>query len=131
MLGKQRRRDELLGFDEQQTSSRGEVFDKLQALFRQHFETQFEPLVELDPGGDSVGNVEEAFAEDDSGSDWDGISEENKEFIEVIHHSAVPSSKIEVSREELTAFMVWVQPIRGTLSTADQILIEDCKTAIC
>lgn len=106
MLGKRKRRDEVLDLDlDPQSAMKSEATDRLQALFRQHFETNFEPLNNLSPQLGDIEHVEAPTSDSESDSDWDGCSEGERNSVEVVHHSILPSSKAEVPKSELTAFM--------------------------
>ena len=107
MLGKRKRRDEIPN----STDNSGDVLQdgitgRLQTLFRQHFETNFEPIESLDSQLGKKMDTDVSSPDTQSESDWDGCSSEGETAVEVVHHYALQPSKAEVSRAELTTFTV-------------------------
>lgn len=111
-LGKRKRRDHLAEADALAGQSPDdEATAKLQALFRQHFEGTFEPLEAaktLQTNAITVGNE---ASSDSVESDWDGLSQEDSEATQIIHHSKPGASRADVPRDELKTFMVRTTPL--------------------
>lgn len=80
----------------------------LQALFRQHFESRFKPLEGLPSPRLKRSNADEESPEDQSESDWEGLSDvEDGKQVEVVEHTLSTGDKrAEVPKEELKTFMV-------------------------
>lgn len=118
MLGKRKRdtvrvsKKQIESQNEQPSSeSESEALDA-QEIFRRHFEAQFAPLPVVAKKG-KVGKVE-AEEESEEGSegelegesDWDGISEEEDNGVQVVEHTDAQSRMAAMSKEELKSFMV-------------------------
>ena len=76
----------------------------MQDPFRQHFESNFEPLKD-NPQVHHVENTNSSAHDIASDSNWSGFSDD-EDTVEVIQERDLPSIKTESSREELTSFMV-------------------------
>ena len=106
-LGKRKRRVEIdePGLKTDPTSCH-EISDDLHALFRQHFETQFEPL-DNSHLLQSKHNSEEPFIDADrSETDWEGLSDEERTEAHVIQLNGDNRQVEEFSKEEFKSFMV-------------------------
>jgi len=110
--GKRKRKDQLTESDAiTGQSPNDEVIVTLQALFRQHFETSFEPLEvakTLQAKGNTAAND---ISSDDIISGWSGLSEEDDEASQITYHSHPRSSRADIPREELKTFMVRFAPL--------------------
>lgn len=74
-----------------------------QEIFRRHFEAQFAPLPEVL----KVTVVEEEEDEDEEEEDeWDGISDEETDGVQIVQHTNAESRMAAMSKEQLKAFMV-------------------------
>lgn len=105
MLGKRKRREQVFAIesDERLTLDAKES-SQLQALFRQHFETSFEPLDEICYAS---GKQEVVDAESDvTESEWEGISDEEQVKTQIIEFHGSQISKTNTSRDEFKTFMV-------------------------
>ncbi|KAH7360883.1 hypothetical protein BKA65DRAFT_474014 [Rhexocercosporidium sp. MPI-PUGE-AT-0058] len=73
-----------------------------QEIFRRHFEAQFKPLPVM-----KKEIVVERVPEEESGedSDWDGISEDEENGVQVVEHTDAQSRMAAMSKEELKSFM--------------------------
>lgn len=105
-LGKRKRcaveRTQDDGRENSENSESSEI--DAQELFRRHFEAKFKPLP-LVKKVEEVVTVQENGSEE--GSDWDGISEEGHDAVEVVEHTDAQSRMALMSKEELKTFMVW------------------------
>jgi len=111
VLGKRKRRDQTDDLGENSGLTTDKVKpDRLQALFRQHFESSFEPLEGLASPSDHIKDNETAKGLVGSESDWDGLSEDDEEGKSpvAVQCSTRQSSRADVSKEELKTFMVGV-----------------------
>ena len=122
-LGKRKRRAEIAddGSDQKSSLNNGESQD-LQALFRKHFEAQFEPLLETRPTPVPVAENEEGNVIDESGSYWEGLSEEEEANAPLVQYTTSRTARPEMSREELKAFMVCVSTANDILGHIDGII---------
>lgn len=107
LLGKRKRRTDI---DRKDNAicilSDNEASDNLQALFRQHFEAQFKPL-DIAHTPQSKHELEESQVRtNDSESDWEGLSDEEKVEIHFIQSSKANRQKYEMSNDEFKSFMV-------------------------
>lgn len=105
MLGKRKRREQFFAIesDERLTLDAKES-SQLQALFRQHFETSFEPLDEICYASSKQEAVD---AESDvTESEWEGISDEEQGKTQIIEFHGSQISKTNISRDEFKTFMV-------------------------
>jgi hypothetical protein len=106
-LGKRKRRDELADKDDDPgESAKDQSTNELQNLLRQHFEAAFEPLEESQTKTQTADITQADTSDSEAELDWSGFSEDEKDGVEIIHHSSSRTSKADVSREELKTFMV-------------------------
>lgn len=111
LLGKRERRDQFLNpGSEAKSRFDGDANQHLHDLLQQHFESKFKPLK---GSNQKVHKQQRVIAsspkdETESGSDWTGIPEE-EESPQVVHYHMSQSSRVDVSKEELKTFMVWVK----------------------
>ena len=114
-LGKRKRRAELEDATPSQCADAPSP-EHLQALFRRHFESQYQPLERL-PAKDFTSATLETrrdlleFSESED-SVWEGLDGAGVNAdVEIVEHTSIPRSKrAEVPREELKAFMVNPSP---------------------
>lgn len=83
----------------------------LQALFRQHFESTFEPLPASFSQPSIVHDFDVKAADLDLESDWDGFSDHGVEHAETVHFATSTPSIMDVSKDELKMFMVRAQVV--------------------
>ena len=107
MLGKRKRRSQL---DEEaagtEGTSNGSNDGDLQALFRKHFEAQFEPLPDTQHTPVPLASDIEKGNDGESTSDWEGLSDENEPAMELIQHTTPWTARPEMTKEEYKIFMV-------------------------
>lgn len=113
-------------------SSDDNGLDQAQSLFRQHFESIFEPIETKDSQSSNSANsgLDECLLS--SESDWDGLSEddESEKPTVVIQDSSHRSARPETTKEELRRYMV--RGSQGILFIVKLTLNNsDCKTPIC
>lgn len=105
-LGKRKRRDQISELGNSGESTADENSTNLQACFRQHFESTFEPL----PGSFAhlplVQRLNASVSDENSDSDWDGFSESSGGNAETVHYATSATSKADVSKDEFKTFMV-------------------------
>lgn len=77
-----------------------------QEIFRRHFEAKFKPLPTVKKVAKVVEEAPESDSEDES--EWDGISEEEGESVEVIEHTDAQVRMAAMSKQQLKAFMVYI-----------------------
>lgn len=105
MLGKRKRRRQILATEsEQRLNLVGKEPSKLQALFRQHFETSFEPLDKFCLSSSKQDAIE--VQPDVTESEWEGISDEEQVKTQIVEFRGTEMSKTDISRDELKTFMV-------------------------
>ncbi len=80
-----------------------------QEIFRRYFEAQYAPLPTVAKKAETVKPDLRAQSEEDT--DWDGISDDEKDGVQVIEHTDAQSRMAVMSKEELKAFMVFVSCI--------------------
>ena len=106
MLGRRKRRGEISDLhDERTLFSKDDTAESMQILFRQHFESNFEPL----KGVLQTSKVEgtKTPAQDvASDLDWNGCSEDGEDAVEVVQGCVSPSFKAAALREGSMEFMV-------------------------
>lgn len=106
VLGKRKRRDNSTGIDVNQGSTANDDYAKSQALFRQHFESTFEPL----PGSLAcpplVHNIDTKPSDEELESEWDGFSDHGEECAETVHRATIGPSNADISKDEYKTFMV-------------------------
>jgi hypothetical protein len=79
-----------------------------QEIFRRHFEAQFKPLPVTQKPAKPV--EEEVEDESEDTSDWDGISDNEENVVQVVEHTDAKSRMAAMSKEELKSFMVSTLP---------------------
>lgn len=109
-LGKRKRRDQITDIETNHESTAEDNSANLQALFRQHFESNFEPL----PGSFAQSplvhnNIDPKPSDEEIESDWDGFSEHGEEHKEIVLYATSAPSKADVSKDEFQTFMVRAQ----------------------
>ena len=108
-LGKRKRRDQVTDLESSRESTVDEDSAHLQALFRQHFESVFEPL----PGSFArpflVPVLHTKTSDEEPESEWDGFSDHGEEHAETVHYATSAPPKADVSKGEFRTFMVRVQ----------------------
>jgi hypothetical protein len=107
MLGKRKRRTpEATEKTRIQKSEKSDVEElDAQEIFRRHFEAQFKPLPAA-PKSSKPAN-EESGDESEEASDWDGISDEKENAVQVVEHTEAQARTAGMSKEELKTFMVF------------------------
>jgi hypothetical protein len=75
-----------------------------QEIFRRHFEAQYAPLAASPKKPKVIQQVSEDESED--ATDWEGISDEEEEKVQVIEHTDAQPRMAAMSKEELKSFMV-------------------------
>lgn len=109
ILGKRKRRDQVLstGADADPRTD-AEASQHLRALLQRHFETKFAPLDASHQAVYKRQDVSVQSSNDETESDWTGISEEeNEEPAQIVRYQSLQCSRIDVPKEELKMFMVW------------------------
>ena len=107
LLGKRKRRTDIDGKDNATCiSSDNKASGDLQALFRQHFEAHFEPLDIVHTPQSKHELKESHVRTNDSESDWEGLSDEEKVEVHFIQSSKANSQNFETSNDEFKSFMV-------------------------
>ncbi len=111
ILGKRKRRERVLSSDPDVGSGVDQVASQhLQALLQQHFEARFEPLEGSQHKIHKRQDIRAQSLEDDTESDWTGLSEAEADApAQVVHYQMSQSSRVDVPKEELKMFMVWVK----------------------
>lgn len=106
-LGKRKRRVEI---DEPSLKTDlttcHEISDDLHALFREHFETQFEPLDNSHLLRSKNNSKEPLIDTGCSETDWEGLSDEERTKAHVIQLNSDNREVEEFSKEEFKNFMV-------------------------
>ena len=105
-LGKRKRRDQITDVGTDHASTVNDDSANLQALFRQHFESTFEPLPDSLARSKLVRDIDTKPSEEELESEWDGFSEYGEDCAETIHLATSASSKADVSLDEIKTFMV-------------------------
>lgn len=107
LLGKRKRRTDIDRNDNATCIlSDNEASGSLQALFRQHFEAQFKPL-DIAHTPQSKHELEESHVRNnDSESDWEGLSDEERVETHFIQSSEANRQNFEISNDEFKSFMV-------------------------
>ena len=107
-LGKRKRRDQINDVGTDNVSTVHEDSASLQAFFRQHFESTFEPLPGTLVHSHLVHNIDSETSDRELESDWGGFSDRSEEQAETVHCATHPSSKADISKDEFKTFMVRV-----------------------
>ena len=108
-LGKRKRRDQINDFDANNASILHEDSANMQALFRQHFESAFEPLPGTFARSHLDHDIDSEPSEREPEPDWDGFSDHSEEHAETVNHATHASSKGGISKDEYKTFMVRAQ----------------------
>lgn len=116
-LGKRKRRDQITDLESSREALADEDSTNLQALFRQHFESTFEPLPGSSAHPPLVHKLDTKATDEGIESDWDGFSEHGEEHAETVHHATSAPSKADVSKDEFRTFMVRAQVVSSTNTT--------------
>ncbi|KHJ35497.1 hypothetical protein EV44_g5785 [Erysiphe necator] len=94
--------------------------NKLQEIFRRHFEAQFEPLSCIQSGIDyTIPNSKRSLEQQDQAhdeSDWNGFSDEETSN-QIVEYSVTQTQPILMSKAELKSFMSSKPPTQGLSST--------------
>ena len=107
-LGKRKRRHDIDVEDDLILSKDGiDRSIQYQYLLKFHFETTFDPLPEYK----HPQRLDESFAEITDGesectTDWEGLSENESNVVEIVQHDTAEADKATASRKELRTFMV-------------------------
>jgi hypothetical protein len=112
MLGKRKRRTPRKERKGESEESDTEELDA-QEIFRRHFEAQFKPLPATQKSLKPADEELEDESEDDS--DWDGISDEEENAVQVVEHTEAQARTAAMSKEELKSFMVFAIPFSSGL----------------
>ena len=114
-LGKRRRRDQIPATKVDHKPTPDDNHANLQALFRQHFESAFEPLPGSVTPPSLVYSIEHSIETKESDreleSDWNGFSDHDEVCAETVLCSSSAPSKADISRDEFRTFMVSAQII--------------------
>ena len=105
-LGKRKRRGYPTGGDENQESTANDDYAKSQALFRQHFESTFEPLPGSLACSPLAHNIDTTPSDEELESSWDGFSDHDAEYAETVHRATIGPSRADISKDEYKTFMV-------------------------
>ncbi|PMD24348.1 hypothetical protein NA56DRAFT_34635 [Hyaloscypha hepaticicola] len=94
MLGKRKRRaPEATTIERREESEESDASElDAQEIFRRHFEAQFKPLPAAQISSKPV--AKEALDELEEDSDWDGISDDEENGVQVVEHTEAQSSKL-------------------------------------
>ena len=111
--GKRKRRVDLDNEDSLKLALSAEPpSNRLQELLKLHFETQFEPLPALEDALVPPEVPEEpADSDDASDADWEGLSDEEFDAIEVVHSALQSKCDASLNAHELKTFMVRGSPL--------------------
>jgi hypothetical protein len=107
MLGKRKRRAPEVPKEDRRRGSEESDSSELDAqeIFRRHFEAQFKPLPVTQPP--TKPTDEELEAESETSSNWDGISDDEENAVQVVEHTDAQSRTAAMSKEQLKSFMVF------------------------
>ena len=114
-LGKRKRRDQISDIDVDHKPTPDDNHANLQAFFRQHFESTFEPLPGSETPPSLVHSIEHSIETKQSDgeleSDWNGFSDHDEECAETVLGTSSALSKADISKDEFRTFMVGAQII--------------------
>ena len=129
-LGKRKRRDQIA--DLQTTCKSTEIDDStnMQTLFRQHFESYFEPLPSSFAHPPLVHDLDTKTSDEELESDWDGFSEHGEERTETVHYASAAPSNADTSKDEFKTFMVRAQIVVIHQYYADFWIMTEYKASI-
>ena len=108
-LGKRKRRDHITDPETSNVTTADAEPTSSQALFRQHFESTFEPLPGPFARPPLVHNLDAKASDEELEADWDGFSEHGEEHADVVHYAIPVPSEVDVSKGEYKMFMVRAQ----------------------
>ena len=111
VLGKRKRRDHPTDDDTNNVSTANGNYANLQAHFRRHFESTFEPLPGSLAPPPLVHNTETKPSDEELESDWNGFSDHGEEYAETVHCASSAPLKADISKEESRTFMVSAQTL--------------------
>ncbi len=103
MLGKRKRREAGVEKENISNASDSSEFDA-QEIFRRHFEAQFKPLPAIKKQAPIVEDASEDEPDDET--DWDGISDDEEDGVQVVEHTDAQARTAGMNKEELKKFMV-------------------------
>lgn len=130
-LGKRKRRDQITDLDVDHVSTPDDNSANLQAFFRQHFESTFEPLPGSVTPPSLVHSIEHSIETQQSDgepeSDWNGFSDHDEECAETVLCTSSAPSKADISKDEFRTFMVGAQIIAVHYDEADYVLWQSAK----
>ena len=106
ILGKRKRRDQIIDTENTLPHPADEDSSNVQALLRQHFESTFEPLPEPVVHEPLIPDSYTKASDDELESDWEGFSECGKEHAETVHYPTSASVTADVSKDDFKTFMV-------------------------
>ncbi|KAL8968408.1 MAG: hypothetical protein Q9183_002476 [Haloplaca sp. 2 TL-2023] len=106
ILGKRKRRQEIAEA-KLQTKFEGEGHgEQAQSLLRQYFEATFEPLESSTPVVAPASVIQDDYDTGDASStEWSGLSEDEENSAIVVDYQKLPSTNLDVSREDMKNFM--------------------------
>ena len=116
MLGKRKRwAPEATKIERREESEESDASElDAQEIFRRHFEAQFKPLPAAQEPSKAA--VEELAEDSEECSDWDGISDDEENGVQVVEHTEAHARTAAMSKEELKSFMV-ILPLHNIDST--------------
>ena len=121
-LGKRKRRDQITDLEVDHISTSDDNNANLQALFRQHFESTFEPLPGSVTPPSLVHSIETQQSDGEPESDWNGFSDHDEECAKTVLCTSSAPSKADISKDELRKFMVGAQVVAVHYDDADYLL---------
>lgn len=129
-LGKRKRRDQIADLETSCEPTAVGDSTNMQALFRQHFESHFEPLPSSFAHPPLVHDLDTKTSDEELESDWDGFSEHGEEHTETVHYPTAAPSKADVSKDEFKTFMVRAQIVVIHQYYADFWVVAEYKASI-
>ena len=106
VLGKRKKRSALDDVSSKHPlPSLGSDSEQIQSLLKQHFEKSFRPLHSLDTVS-TLPSENENEVDIVQASEWEGLSDEDEDHARVVQYNASNSSKVELPKNEIKAFMV-------------------------
>ena len=107
ILGKRKRRKQIAEAESQPSFEDEGHGEQVQSLLRQYFETTFEPLESSTPVVAPASPVQDDYdIGDASSTEWSGLSEDEEKGAIVVDYQKLPSTNLDVSREDMKNFMV-------------------------
>jgi hypothetical protein len=106
LLGKRKRRaPEAPKIERREESEESDASElDAQEIFRRHFEAQFKPLPVAQKSSKPA--AEEVADESEEEYNWDGISDDEGNGVQVVEHTEALARTAAMSKEELKSFMV-------------------------